>query len=197
MQQWGHVRQKMQWQWASTWEMLHPTHTWKEPPATPEAPGEGVKHQPSPTLTISRDSFLSMLCFPSQGRSNEAQYQVSWNTVVVHLLTEPINIRNWETLLKMHNKPTSSCLWYTRRQFSPWISWLRLLEGRSLCCFQHVPREHDKVLFRSPFFSYSQLLFPIEIMASGEVFWHQPTDKVICSLMPASQITWSLIKIII
>lgn len=34
-------------------------------------------------------------------------------------------------------------------------------------------------------------------MASGQVSWHQPTDKVIFSLMPASQTTWSLIKIVI
>lgn len=35
------------------------------------------------------------------------------------------------------------------------------------------PRERDKVLFRSSFFPYSQLLFPIEIMASGKVCWHK------------------------
>lgn len=37
------------------------------------------------------------------------------------------------------------------------------------------PRERDKVLFRSSFFPYSQLLFPIEIMAAGEVSWHELT----------------------
>lgn len=43
----------------------------------------------------------------------------------------------------------------------------------SICLPQ--PRERDKVLFRSSFFPYSQLLFPTEITASGEVSWHELT----------------------
>lgn len=181
MQHWGHGRQYSWPRCAMGWSFslgnAPPyTHTWKEPPAAPEVFGKGVKCGPCPTLFTSRDSWaaqdasshcIAVFFIPRKKQWSMVPGFMKLSCLMVHLLTEPLNIRNWETVLKMRNKPTLSCLWYAKEAVLPmnfltmpaWRQELMLLPASAQGAWESA--------FQKSIFS----LFPVVISHWNNGFW--------------------------
>lgn len=163
------------WDGASAWEVLHPTHTHGRNHQQPQkrlGKVSNVDHAQHYSLLETAElhrtlPLIAVFFIPRKKQWSMVPGFMKLSCLMVHLLTEPLNIRNWETVLKMRNKPTLSCLWYTKEAVLPmnfltmpaWRQELRLLPASAQGAWESA--------FQKSIFS----LFPVVISHWNNGFW--------------------------